>query len=167
MPEEQLDQDVLENDDSAALPVDDSGAELEQKYLRALADYQNLLRQTAKEKQETIKFGNQRLLEELLPVYSNLKTALQHIPQTDDNWLEGLRIVIKQFKDVLAAAGVMEIVCEGQAFDHNSMDALSEQATVEEALDGTVAKEAVSGYLLNGRVIMPAKVIVYKFKNKE
>ena len=160
MPEDQL-------ENEAGEAVADPLAEMEQKYLRALADYQNLLRLTAKEKSDTIKYANQSLLEDILPVFSNLKMALQHAGEAQDAWLEGVRFVVKQFKEVLAGEGVVEVATEGQSFDHNLMDALSEQETADPSLDGLVAKEAAAGYLLNGRVIAPAKVIVYKLKQEE
>ncbi len=138
------------------------------KYKRALADYQNLLKQTAKEKMEFARFANEQLLYLILPVYDHLKMALAHANNTPNDAktiAEGVGLVVKQFKNVLKETGVEEIKTMGEKFDHNFMEAVSEQATDKEAQDGLVAKEVSAGYKLNGKVIIPAKVVVYKMKS--
>jgi len=138
----------------------------EDRYKRALADYQNLLKQTAKEKMEFARFANEQLLYQLLPVYDHLKIALENQNEENHNsWLEGVRHVVKQFKNVLKETGVEEIKTIGEKFDHNFMEAISEEATTDEKQDGIVAKEVRAGYKLNGKVIIPAKVVVYKKKS--
>lgn len=150
-------EDVLENTEEI---------DYEDKYRRALADYQNLLKQVSKEKIDIVKYANENLLFNLLPVYSNLKIAIAHATENSDAWLEGVKFVTKQFKDVLLSVGVEEIEITGQPFDHNIMEALSEEETDDKDKDGLVVKEAAAGYKLNGRVVIPAKVVVYKFKDK-
>ncbi len=140
--------------------------ELEDKYKRALADYQNLLKQTAKEKIEFAAYANELMLREILPVYDNLKLAIEHYNgESSDEWLKGVEHVAKQFKDALNKLGVEEIRVEGEKFDHNSMNAVDSEETEDENLDGQVAKEMKAGYKLNGKVIEAAKVMVYKIKN--
>ncbi len=148
---------------------------LEDKYKRALADYQNLIKQTAKEKMEFAVFANEQMLKEILPVYDHLKLALEHHNgESTDGWLKGVEHVVKQFKDVLNKIGVEEILVPTEAsgkvkdkkFDHNLMDAIKSEETEDENLDGLVAKQIKAGYRLNGKVIEPAKVIVYKFPPK-
>ncbi len=141
---------------------------LEHKYKRALADYQNLLKQTAKDKLEFAQFANEQMLLEILPVYDHLKLALAHANNTPNDAktiVEGVGHVVKQFKNTLKEVGVEEIQTAGKNFDHNFMEAVSEQETDEEAQDGLVAKEVSAGYKLNGKVIIPAKVVVYKMKS--
>ena len=136
--------------------------EFEAKYLRALADYQNLIKQTTREKGEFVKYANEGLLMELLPVYDHLKMSLTH-PAENDNWLAGVKHVLNQFKKILAESGVAEIETAGKKFDHETMDAAETQATEDESQDELVAKELKAGYMLNGKVIIPARVVVYKF----
>ncbi|MEK7202930.1 MAG: nucleotide exchange factor GrpE [Patescibacteria group bacterium] len=137
------------------------------KYKRALADYQNLLKQTVKEKMEFVKFANEQLLYEILPVYDNLKTAIEHCnKKLSDNWFEGVKHVVKQFKNVLEKIGVEEVKIIDKKFDHNTMEAISNEETDDKNLDGKVAKQVKDGYMLYGKVIEPAKVVVYKM-NKE
>jgi molecular chaperone GrpE len=126
-----------------------------QKYLRALADYQNLLKQTAKDKEEFIKYAVEDFLHDILPVYDHLKLSIKGLKEEESKnaWVEGVKHVLKQFKEVLAARGIEEIRAEGEKFDHDLM----------EAMDGTgdkVKQEVMPGYKLNGKVIRPAKVIV-------
>ena len=137
----------------------------ENKYKRALADYQNLLKQTAKEKMEFAVYANEQMLREILPVYDHLKMAIEHHnSESSDEWLTGVKHVAKQFKDVLEKIGVEEIKVKDKKFDHNLMDALSSEETEDENLDGQVARQVKAGYKLNGKVIEAVKVIVYKFK---
>ncbi|BFD25226.1 MAG: nucleotide exchange factor GrpE [Candidatus Parcubacteria bacterium] len=125
------------------------------KYHRSLADYQNLVKQTAQEKTEFIKYANSRLIEDLLPVYDHLKLSLVNLPNTETKsaWVVGVGHVLKQFKELLNTEGVSEIVTVGQAFDANTMEAI-------EGAGDIVVKEVIPGYQLNGRLIKAAKVIV-------
>jgi molecular chaperone GrpE len=143
----------------------DDEKSFEDKYKRALADYQNLLKQTAKEKMEFAIYANEQMLREILPVYDHLKMAIAHYNgESTDDWITGVKHVVKQFKDVLEKIGVEEIKVKDKKFDHNLMDALSNEETEDEKLDGLVAKEIKAGYKLNGKIIEPVKVIVYKKK---
>lgn len=125
----------------------------ESKYMRALADYQNLLKQTAKEKQDFVKYANEQLLMDLLPVYDNLKISLSHIDEaaSQNGWAEGIKYVVKQFKDALLGIGVEEIETVGQKFDHHTMEAVEGEGE-------KVKKEIKPGYKLHGKLIVPAKV---------
>ena len=129
--------------------------EFEHKYKLALADYQNLLKRTANEKQEFAKFANEGLIMEILPVYDNLQISMEHVDEAakQSGWAEGIKYVIKQFADVLKNLGVEEIEADGKTFDHNTMEALEGQGE-------TVKKVVKSGYKLRDKVITPAKVIL-------
>lgn len=148
-------------------PCDAELKELEHRYKTALADYQNLLKQTAKDKAEFAKYANEQLIHEFLPVYDHLKLSLAHIDAAAEksNWLVGVQYVIKQFGEVLARHGVTEIRTEGEKFDHAVMEAVGSEPAEDEAKDGLVAREAKAGYLLNGKVIVPARVVVFEFQN--
>jgi len=127
---------------------------MEDKYKLALADYQNLLKQTAKEKQEFAKYANEELLHEILPIYDNLKMSLNFSDEEANNsWMEGVKYVVKQFKDTLEKLGVEEIKTKGEKFNPETMEALGGKGK-------KVKKEVKAGYKLNGKVIVPAKVIL-------
>jgi molecular chaperone GrpE len=129
--------------------------ELEGKYKRSLADYQNLLKRTAEEKKEFAKYANEQIVMEILPVYDNLKESLKHISKDaqENAWAEGIKFVVKQFKDALANIGVQEIEAEGKNFDPTKMEAI-------EGKGESVKKVVKEGYELNGRVIVPARVVL-------
>ena len=127
----------------------------EHRYKRALADYQNLLKQTVKDKEEFVKYALNDFLQNVLPVYDHLKMALGGLKEEEEKnpWVEGVKHVLKQFKSVLEQHGIEEIGTVGAKFDHETM----------EAIDGageTVAVEVMPGYKLHGKVIRHAKVIV-------
>ncbi len=127
----------------------------ENKYKRALADYQNLLKQSAKDKEEFTRYAISEFLIEILPVYSHLKLSLAGLSIKDSQspWAEGVKHVLKQFKDVLARNGLEEIPTKGKKFDHNTMEAVGGKGD-------TVKEELMPGYKLHDRVIQAAKVIV-------
>lgn len=128
-----------------------------EQYLRALADYQNLVRQSQKEKQEFFRYALADFLQDLLPVYDNLKVSVVNLSEEEEKspWVAGVKYVLKQFKDILETRGVEEIKTVGEVFDHVTMEALEGEGEL-------VEKEAKAGYKLNGKVISPAKVIVKK-----
>lgn len=131
------------------------GGTADQKYLRALADYQNLLRQHAADKTNFIKFALSSFLEEILPVYDHLKMSVATLPEEEKNnsWVAGVTYVLKQFKDVLESHGIEEIKTVGEKFDHHNMEALEGEGE-------KVVKEIMAGYKLNGKLIRAAKVVV-------
>lgn len=129
----------------------------ENKYKRALADYQNLLKSSAKEKQEFVRFALGDFFQELLPIYDHLKMSINSLPEAEKNsaWVQGVEYVLKQFKDVLSGRGVEEIKTVDSKFDHNLMEAIEGEGLM-------VDKEIMPGYTLNGKVLRPAKVMVKK-----
>ena len=129
----------------------------ENKYLRALADYQNLSRQTVKDKQEFAKFATADFLGDLLPVYDHLKLSLKGLSEEEKGsaWAIGVTHVLKQFKDILSARGVEEIETIGQIFNHDTMEAVGGEGEI-------VDQEIMAGCKLYGKLIRPAKVTVKK-----
>lgn len=139
---------------------------LETNYKRALADYQNLLKQTARDKEEYYKFASEQILYEMLPVYDNLKMSFGHCDETanQNGWHQGIEFIIKQFAEALTRLGVEEIKTEGERFDYHSMEAVEKVPTEDKAQDGLVEKLIKSGYKLHDKVIVPARVRVYEYK---
>lgn len=128
--------------------------DFESLYRRALADYQNLIKRTAKEKEDFSVYAKEQFLMQVLPIYDNLKVAIKYSDENNhDSWLEGVRFVVKQFKDALSDMGVEEIKTEGEKFDPNIMEAIEGQGEI-------VKKEAKPGYKLNNKVIIAPKVIL-------
>lgn len=149
-------------DDKTELKKADKKPKLEEQlkeanhnYMKALADYQNLIKRTAQEKSEYVKYANEQLIMEFVPVYDNLKISLEHIDEKDKEnpWIKGIEYVIKMFKDLLENNGIVEIKTVGEKFDPHKMEAMEGQGE-------KVVKEVSSGYELHGRVIKAAKVIL-------
>ncbi len=136
---------------------DDKTKSYEEMYVRALADYQNLLKRTNEEKREFIKYANEQMILEILPVYDNLKVSLNHIDEDAKNngWAEGIKYVVKQFDDILKNLGLEEISIKNKKFDPGTMEAL-------EGKGDKVKKVVKSGYTLKGKVIVAAKVVLGK-----
>ncbi len=132
-------------------------------YLRSQAEMENMKKRFQKDKQDLIKYGNETLTKQLLPVADNLEKALDH--SKDENPLEALRdgvdLTLKGLMNVLEKAGVEVVEAVGVPFDPNFHEAVSEQED-DRAGPGTVLKELQKGYLLNQRLIRPAMVIVNK-----
>ncbi len=135
--------------------VEEKLKEMEHNYKKALADYQNLVKRTALEKAEYVKYANEQLIMEFVPVYDNLKISLEHIgeEEKENPWVKGIEYVIKMFADLMENNGVKEIKTVGEKFDPHTMEAVEGQGE-------KVVKEVSSGYELNGKVIKAAKVIL-------
>ena len=139
--------------------------DFENLYKRALADYQNLQKQTAKEKEEFARYVKGNLIMEFIPIYENLKTAVEHSDKDNhDSWLQGVNYVIKQFEDMLANNGVQIISPEGEDFNPTEHEAVEKVETSDEKQANKVAKIVKQGYKMGGKVTQPAKVVVYSLK---
>lgn len=124
--------------------------QLDAKFKRALADYQNLERRQKEDRQNLVKFSNQILLDKLLPLLDDLKRAEKHLKDT------GIQHVINQFNRILESEGVKEIKSTGEAFDPQTMDCTE----VVPGKKNQVVKTLVTGYLYHDRVLRPAQVEV-------
>lgn len=123
---------------------------------RAMADMQNMKRQSENEKREIIIMANAGLTKQLLTPLDNLHRALEHIPQGAEDWAEGVTMSIKQIDNTLKEAGLEEIAAEGENFNPDFHEALIQgpgpQNTIIEVLE--------KGYKIGDRVIRHAKVKV-------
>lgn len=138
--------------------------EAEARSLRALADYQNLLKETAKERETMAQYATLRVVERFLPVFDNFNVALSHMPKTDDktvlNWALGVGFIQKQLEETLAGIGLQPIKTEGQKFDATKHEAVGEEES--DKPHGTILKEVQTGYEIGGKTARPAKVIIAK-----
>lgn len=128
---------------------------------RAQADYQNLKKTTQQEKIDTLKYGNARLMEALIPLFDNLELAVKHVPEevSQNPWTQGVTYIVKQMNDVLAEQGVEIIDPKDQTFDPHQHEAV-EMIEVEGTEPNTVVEVLQVGYRLNDRVIRTARVKV-------
>lgn len=130
--------------------------------LRVTADLDNYRKRMAREKTDLIRYGNQSLLEELLPVLDNFEMGLQAAAQDQGSMIyQGMQMVKKQLDDFLAAQGIEEVPAEGQAFDPNVHEAVSQQEA-DGVESGTVLRVTRRGYRMKERLLRPANVVVAK-----
>lgn len=137
--------------------------DLQDKMLYFQAEFENFKKLKAREKQEVLKFGNETLLQELIPVLDNMDMALEHASHADDvkAIAEGVKLTFNQFLKVLEKAGVERLEAVGKKFDPNLHEALYQEERDDMEPD-TVVSEVQKGYLLNGRVVRPSRVSVSK-----
>jgi len=129
--------------------------------LRAAADLDNARKRAQRDLQEGVRFANEKLLKDFLPVVDNLERALGHGNATRD-WAsleKGLQMTRKQFEDTLARHGARPLTALGQAFDPNLHEAMGTVETTE-AAPNTVMSEVLRGWMLNDRLVRPALVSV-------
>lgn len=133
--------------------------ELNVKYLRLAADFQNFRRRVEKEKSDIYAYANEKIVIELLAVIDNFERALEHSVEGAEAFSEGMGKIFKQLKGVLEKSGVEEIPAIGEDFDPNFHHAVLTENTAEYE-SGKVSCVLQKGYLLNTKVIRPAMVKV-------
>jgi molecular chaperone GrpE len=138
------------------------------KYVRAVADLDNFKKHAAKEKTELLKFGNENLIKDILPILDNFDRGLEHAESTQDigKLVEGLKMIKSQLLGCLEKYGVVAIESIGREFDPNLHEAMTTVETTEHE-PNRVVQEFEKGYLLNNRLLKPAKVAVSKRTESE
>ena len=142
---------------------DEANKVLQEKMLYLQAEFENFKRLKNKEKQDILKFGNETLIKELLPVLDNLERALSHASNAEDlkSIHEGVKIIANEFVRVLERAGVEKVEALGKKFDPNFHEAFLQEEK-DDVEPETVVTEMQKGYILNGRLIRPSMVTISK-----
>jgi molecular chaperone GrpE len=122
---------------------------------RLKAEFENSRKRQQRERARILEAASERLVVELLPVLDNLDRALE----AEGDIREGVRATRDQLADVLAKEGLLPVASDGQPFDPNVHEAVMGQPS-EEHEEGTILQTFERGYLLNGKPIRPAKVVV-------
>lgn len=135
--------------------------EKNEEILRRAADLDNYRKRLTKETEDKVRFANQAVVKDFLPVIDNIEMALQHAEEGTP-LREGIELTIKSFKDALSKHGVKEVDAEiGTIFDPAVHEAIMMDSTAEYE-NNAITLCVQKGYLLNDRVIRPAKVKVNK-----
>ncbi|OGC35375.1 nucleotide exchange factor GrpE [candidate division WOR-1 bacterium RIFOXYB2_FULL_48_7] len=129
-----------------------------QKYLRALADFDNYKKRSNLERDQFVQFANENLIKELLPIMDNFARALPTVK--DEDVLKGLSLISKQLGDALGKFGLREIPAVNQPYDPNFHEAILQKESA--GPEGINLEELQKGYSLHSRVIRPSMVIVSK-----
>lgn len=134
------------------------------KYLRAIAEQENMRKRVGREKQEMISFGIENAISEFLGAIDNFENALRFGMNTEGpvkNWAIGFEMILSQFKEVLYNHGIVSFHSEGNTFDPQLHEAVEIVETTEHP-DGIVMHEFTKGYKSATRTIRPARVKVAK-----
>ena len=131
---------------------------------RQKADFLNYQKEMAKKIEEIIKYANEELIKELLLVLDSFEIALnsleiEGLTEIEKRIVHGLELIKTQLEDILKKMGLEEIKGEGEIFNPEFHEVIEEVAGEEE---GKIVEVVIKGYLLNGKVIRPAKVKVVK-----
>jgi len=146
----------------------EEAAENYDKYLRTSAELENYKKRAVKERADAINYGNEKILKDILPIIDSMERALDHSSNSEDfdAFVEGLTLIYEQLFSVLQRHGVERIDAVGQEFDPNFHEAML-QVESEDYGDNTVVEEFEKGYVLNGRLLRPAKAAVSKHIEKK
>src|SRR5438270_12918605 len=130
------------------------------RYQRLAADFENYKRRTRQELADRTQYANEELVRKLLPILDGFRRALEHAPEgIERNWLEGIKLVARQFEETLQAQGLTTIPAVGEKFDPSQHEAIAREET-DEHEEGTVVEEMQPGYRLHERVLRPTLVKV-------
>jgi molecular chaperone GrpE len=133
------------------------------RYVRQAAELENFRKRAHRDRDEGIRFANEALIKDLLPVVDNLERAVAHSREggNGEPLVEGVELVLKGLFDALAKHGVVPISALGEPFDPEKHEAMA-QVESETHKPNTVVEEYHKGYLLRDRLLRPALVSVAK-----
>jgi molecular chaperone GrpE len=133
------------------------------RYVRQIAEAENFKKRNARERDDAIRYANEMLLKDLLPVIDNLERAIAHAASGKNRkpLVEGVEMVLKGFLDVLSKFGVSQIIAVGQPFDPSKHEAIAQ--VVSDSHDpNVVIEELHRGYMFRDRLLRAALVSVAK-----
>lgn len=134
--------------------------ELNNKYLRLYAEFDNYRRRVNRDKEEQTKYGNESLVYELLPIMDSLELALKHAPEElQTGIVQGVVMTLKELQRTLEKFGVSKIEAAGKEFDPSIHHAMT-QVEREDLEEKMVAEELRTGYLYRDKVLRPSLVAV-------
>ena len=136
-----------------------------EKYYYLAAEMENMRKRFTREREEFVKYGNEKILRGLIEVVDNLDRTLDSLAEDKDEKIAsivvGIKMVHKQFLDVLQQNGLKTVETEGQIFDPNYHEAMGQQK-MEEKQNQEIISVYQKGYILNGRLLRAAKVMIAK-----
>ena len=132
--------------------------ELDDRYKRILAEFENFKKRSGKEREGLYNSILSDVVEVMLPIVDNLENAVK-VETSDENYKQGIELVLKQFKDVLSSKGVEEIKALGETFDpelHEAVGSIQDDNLGEKE----IAQEYRKGYKLGNKVVRHSMVVV-------
>jgi len=133
------------------------------RYVRQVAETENFKKRNLRERDDAIRFANEALVKDLLPIIDNLERAIAHAAEGENGkpLVEGVEMVLKGFLDILNKFGVSQIIAIGQPFDPSKHEAMAQVAS-DNHEPNTVVAELHKGYMFRDRLLRAALVTVAK-----
>ncbi|MFT6500218.1 MAG: molecular chaperone GrpE [Crocinitomicaceae bacterium] len=157
------DEQIVEEQEAPKAPtVEEKFNELNDKYMRIHAEFDNYRKRTNKEKVDIINTANAGMMRDLLSVMDDLHRAKVNNETADDidSVKEGFNLIFNKLNSVLEAKGLTEMKAEGEVFDSEIHEALANVPAPSKKMKGKVIEAVEKGYYLNDKVIRYAKVVV-------
>ncbi len=143
--------------------LEENLAELNDKYLRLFSEFDNYRKRTNKERLDLLDTASLEVIKDLLPVMDDFERAFkanEAKSEEDQNNLEGFKLIYNKLKGTLTRKGLEPMKSIGESFDTDFHEALTNIPAPSEELKGKVVDEIEKGYMLKGKVIRFAKVVV-------
>lgn len=133
--------------------------QLREQFLRSRAEFENFRKRKARDEEQFRLRAAKNLVLDLLPVLDHLELAMQHVRDESGGLAEGVAMVVKQFREVLARHGVEPVPAAGMMFDPSLHDAVMQREDPS-VPNHTVLEEVQRGYTMGGQLIRPSRVVV-------
>jgi molecular chaperone GrpE len=155
-------EETMEEEPKKEPTVEEKLAELQDRYLRLTAEYDNFRKRTLKEKIDMQKSANENLLQALLPIADDFDRGLQSVNEATDIEAvkEGLRLISGKFQGFLSQQGIKEIDAVKKEFDTDLHEAITKIPAPTKKLRGKVVDVVQKGYMLNDKVLRYSKVVI-------
>jgi molecular chaperone GrpE len=142
--------------------VEEKLAEMQDKYLRLSAEFDNYRKRTLKEKMEISKYAGEELLKNILPIMDDFERALKHMDTSSDfkSVKEGIDLIYAKFSEFLKQQDIREIDSLNSDFNVDLHDAVAKITAPEEDKKGKVVDVVLKGYYLKDKVIRHSKVVI-------
>ena len=158
-PEKPDNQESPESPETSDKPETPAEPDWKDQYARTLADFDNYRKRVARDREELAQFAAKDIMKDLLPTVDNLALALEKAANKDDPFVQGVKLAYDGFLKALADHGAAPIDSVGEPFDANYHEALA-QLPSSEVAEGIVMNEVKRGWLLHGKLLRAAQVVV-------
>ena len=154
--------DAAETEEKKEPTIEDKYNELNDRFLRLYAEFENFRRRSNKERLDLIATANAGLLKDLLPIMDDFDRAIaNNATSTEiDSVKEGFNLIFNKFKSTIESKGVKQMEAKGQPFDSELHEAIANIPVTDEDQKGKVIDDVEKGYVLGEKVIRYAKVVV-------
>jgi molecular chaperone GrpE len=154
--------DASQEEAKTEVTPEDKYNELNDRFLRLYAEFENFRRRSNKERLDLIATANAGLLKDLLPIMDDFERAIANNATAEDidGVKEGFNLIFNKFKNTIESKGVKQMEAKGQVFDSEFHEAIANVPVTDEKQKGKVIDDVEKGYLLGEKVIRYAKVVV-------